>query len=129
MSDVMLLTGADGFIGSAVIDAAARHRVDMRAASRRAIAGDGRRFVDILRPETIAPAMEGVATIIHAAGAAHVFRRTPAADTLIYRTNVEGTRNVVAAARDAGIRHVVLVSSVSVYGDASDIYGRSKADA
>src|SRR5258707_649158 len=116
----ILLTGAGGFVGSAVRDAAARRGLDLRAPLRPA--------ADILRPETLPPAMEGVDTVIHAAGAAHAFRRSAAVDE-IYRTNVEGTRNVVAAACAAGVRHVVLVSSISVYGDLREVYARSKADA
>jgi UDP-glucose 4-epimerase len=123
MAEVILLTGADGFVGSAVHEAALHRGVDVRAVSRR------QSGPDILRPETLALAMEGVSTVIHAAGAAHVFRRTPAAEASMVRTNVEGTRNVVLSARRAGVRHVVLVSSVSVYGDMSDTYARSKADA
>jgi nucleoside-diphosphate-sugar epimerase len=86
-------------------------------------------FADILVPETLAPAMEGVSTVIHAAGAAHLFRPTAQEQAAMYRTNVEGSRNVVLAAVRAGVRHVVLVSSVSVYGEMSDTYARSKADA
>ncbi len=129
MSDVILLTGADGFVGSAVRDAALRRGANVRASSRRQNATGDRFFADVLRPESLAPAMEGVSTVIHAAGAAHVFRPTAAEAASMDRTNVEGTRNVVLAAGRAGARHVVLVSSVSLYGDMSDTYARSKADA
>jgi nucleoside-diphosphate-sugar epimerase len=73
--------------------------------------------------------MEDIGTVIHAAGAAHMFRRTPESDDWMRSTNVDGTRNVVAAARRAGAGHVVLVSSVSVYGDGDDVYAASKRDA
>jgi UDP-glucose 4-epimerase len=129
MADMILLTGADGFVGSAVLDAALRRGVDVRASSRRRSGEGNSLFADILQPGTLAPAMEGVATVIHAAGAAHRFRPTATEQAALYRTNVEGTRNVVLAAGRAGVRHVVLVSSVSVYGDTSDTYARSKADA
>jgi nucleoside-diphosphate-sugar epimerase len=119
----ILLTGADGFVGSAVREAAERLGVDVRPASRRQTPP-----VDILHPETLEPAMHGIATVVHAAGAAHVFRRTPATDEWMRCTNVDGTRNVVAAARRAGVRHVVLVSSVSVYGDGPDAYAESKRE-
>jgi nucleoside-diphosphate-sugar epimerase len=122
---LILLTGADGFVGGAVAEAARRRGVALRAASRRGAAP-----VDVLQPETLEPAMRGVDVVVHAAGAAHVLRRTPEAEAWMRRTNVEGTRNVVAAARRAGVRHVVLVSSVSVHvsvhGDATDVYTESK---
>ena len=121
MNDLILLTGADGFVGSAVHDAAGRRGIAVRAASRRQTPA-----FDILRPDTLKPAMEGVGTVIHAAGAAHVFRRTAASEDWMRRTNVEGTRNVVAAARSADVRHIILVSSVSVYGSDSDVYSESK---
>lgn len=121
---MILLTGADGFVGGAVAEAASRRGVELRAASRR-----GAMPVDILQPATLDVAMRDVDVVVHAAGAAHVFRRTPETDAWMRRTNVDGTRNVVAAARRAGVRHVVLVSSVSVHGDAADVYAESKRDA
>lgn len=121
MNDLILLTGADGFVGSAVLDAAGRRGIGVRKASRRQAPA-----FDIFRPDTLKAAMEGVGTVIHAAGAAHVFRRTAASEDWMRRTNVEGTRNVVAAARSADVRHIILVSSVSVYGSESDVYSESK---
>ena len=118
MNGSILLIGGGGFVGSAVRDAAARRGIALRAASRPA--------VDILSPETLEPAMAGIDTVIHAAGAAHLFRRTAAGEEWMRRTNVDGTRNVVAAARRAGARRVVLVSSVSVYGGGRDAYAESK---
>ncbi|HEY6140775.1 MAG TPA: NAD-dependent epimerase/dehydratase family protein [Thermoanaerobaculia bacterium] len=120
----ILLIGAGGFVGSAVREAAERRGVALRSASRRAAP-----LVDILRPETLEPAMRGIDTVVHAAGAAHVFRRTPATDDWLRRTNVEGTRNVVAAARRSGVGHVVLVSSVSVHGRDGEVYAESKREA
>jgi nucleoside-diphosphate-sugar epimerase len=118
---MILLTGADGFVGSAVLDAAGRRGIAVRAASRRQT-----QAFDILRPDTLRPAMEGAGTVIHAAGAAHVFRSTAATEDWMCLTNVEGTRNVVAAARQAGVRHVVLVSSVSVHSGEYGVYAESK---
>jgi len=120
----ILLIGAGGFVGSAVREAAERRGVALRAASRRSTPP-----VDILHPETLDAAMHGIDTVVHAAGAAHVFRRTPAADDWLRRTNVDGTRNVVAAARRSGVGHVVLVSSVSVHGGDGEVYAESKRDA
>jgi nucleoside-diphosphate-sugar epimerase len=117
---LILLIGGSGSIGSAVREAAARRGLELRAPSRP--------LVDILQPDTLPQAMEGIGTVIHAAGAAHVFRPTPATDEWMRRTNVDGTRNVVAAARRGGVRHVVLVSSVSVYGDGPDTYAESKRE-
>lgn len=121
MGETILLTGGSGFVGSAVVAAARRRGLDLRARSREE--------VDILRPQTLDPAVDGMATVIHAAGGAHLFLRTPATESVLYRTNVEGTRNVVRAARRAGVGRIVLVSSVSVHGDLKDVYARSKADA
>lgn len=117
---MILLLGGNGFVGAAVRQAAARRGIALRAPSRSE--------ADIVRAETLPPAMEGIDTVVHAAGAAHVFRPTPAAEEWLRRTNVEGTRNVVAAARRAGVGHVLLVSSVSVHGEEADAYAESKRE-
>jgi nucleoside-diphosphate-sugar epimerase len=117
----ILLTGGSGFVGTAVREAAARRGIAVDAPPRAEL--------DILRPESLVPAMEGVEVVVHAAGAAHVFRQTPATARWTAATNADGTRNVVAAARAAGVRRVVLIGSVAVYREPHDVYAASKAAA
>lgn len=71
---------------------------------------------DIADASMLRRACEGVSAVVHAAGLAHVFR-TGAGDSARFReTNETGTANVLDAAVKCGVPHVVLVSSVSVYG-------------
>jgi nucleoside-diphosphate-sugar epimerase len=76
----------------------------------------GYRKADILRPEELAPVVESAATVIHVAGLAHIF--SPDVDSVenFRQINEIGTANVVAAAAAAGVGHLILISSVSVYG-------------
>lgn len=53
----------------------------------------------------------GASCIIHAAAALPLWKRED-----IYSTNVEGTRTVLAVAKDLGVERVVIVSSTAVYG-------------
>jgi len=53
---------------------------------------------------------------VHVAGLAHVFNAGPKAELLFTQVNEDGTRNVAAAAAKAGVEHLVVISSVSVYG-------------
>jgi nucleoside-diphosphate-sugar epimerase len=66
---------------------------------------------DIRRPEDLARAMEGVQVVVHAAAALPLY--TPAD---IHSTDVDGTRNVLAAAEEANAERVIHVSSTAVYG-------------
>lgn len=61
-------------------------------------------------------ASEGVEAVVHAAGLAHVFAARNSQFARFYEINEAGTSNVVEAALGAGVSHIVLVSSVSVYG-------------
>ncbi len=72
--------------------------------------------VDILDPAGLRQAMTGTAAVIHAAGLAHRFGRHRPDPGEFCRINENGTANVAKAAIEAGVRHLVLVSSVSVYG-------------
>lgn len=82
------------------------------------------RLGDITRPETLSGAFAGVATVYHLA--AVLLPRDPG---LFERVNVEGTRNVIAASREAGVRHFILVSSASVTYAHATAYSRSKQEA
>jgi UDP-glucose 4-epimerase len=104
----VLVTGAGGFVGSAAVRA-------LEAAGQRVIAAR-RPGVDVLDPATLAAAMPGVETVVHCAVGGP-------RDTA---TIVEGTRNVLSAARAAGVARFVQLSSVAVYGPAA---GRVDEDA
>jgi UDP-glucose 4-epimerase len=82
---------------------------------------------------------EGAALVVHAAGRAHVMRPSGDEQAAFDDVNVAGARAVVAAAARAGVRHVVLLSSIAALGAGSgaalseaeeprpaDAYGRSK---
>jgi dihydroflavonol-4-reductase len=119
MSDLgrVLVTGATGFVGSAIVRAflgagypvralvrAASPRVNLAGLEVETIEGD------ICDADTIARAMAGVRHVAHAAADYRLWARDPEA---IVRTNVEGTRIVMEAALAAGIDRVVYTSSVA----------------
>lgn len=106
----MLVTGAGGFIGGRVTEILHARGVDVRAGLRRWSAGArvGRLPVDlvacdVMRPEQLASAMEGVEAVVHCAVGDH-------------DVTVTGTRNVLEAAIASGVRRVVFLSTIDVYG-------------
>ncbi len=119
----VLVTGGAGFIGSHLVDAlvarGARVRaLDNLAAGRREHVNPRAEFVngDVRHPESIAEAFAGVDCVFHTAALPRVMLSIddPRATN---QTNVDGTLNVLIAARDAGVRKVVYSGSSSVYGD------------
>ena len=119
-----LVTGATGFVGSAVARALSRAGWQVRALAR---AGSDRRNLrplsveiatgDLLDEASIREALRDCDALFHVAadyrlGAAHA--------ELLYRTNVEGTRNTLDAAERMKIRRVVYTSSVATIGLPAD---------
>lgn len=80
-------------------------------------------FGDITRPESLGGPFEGVQTVFHLAGV--ILAKDP---SIFFRVNTEGTRNMVEAAKRAGVGHFVFVSSTSAVEPISE-YARSKAAA
>jgi len=71
---------------------------------------------DIGDPKAMTKAFVGIDALIHAAGLAHMFG-AGAKDTARFdAVNETGTANVMQTARRSGVSHVIVVSSVSVYG-------------
>lgn len=120
---MLLVTGAAGFVGSAVVRRAAADGRRVRAAVRTAPAAPiaGAEYVtglDVAEPAGWDAALTGVDTIVHAAARVHVMHDA-AADPLaeFRRVNVEGTVRLARQAAAAGVRRLVFVSSIKVNGE------------
>jgi len=114
------VTGATGFVGAAVarqlLEAGATVRVLARV-------GSDRRNLEDLDVETVEGdlrdrpsldrAVRGCDAVFHVAADYRLWVRRPAE---IYENNVEGSRNVMRAAGEAGIKRIVYTSSVAVLG-------------
>ncbi|HVO89994.1 MAG TPA: NAD-dependent epimerase/dehydratase family protein, partial [Casimicrobiaceae bacterium] len=116
-NDLILLTGASGFVGSAIarILAPAGYdvRVLVRASSPRAnLAGLSLEVVegDMRDAAAVARAVRGVRYVVHAAADYRLWSKHP--DDIV-RTNVEGTRTIMQAALREGIERIVYTSSVA----------------
>lgn len=143
-----LVTGATGLVGYNI----AR---ELRERGREVVclvrdAGRARAIVpagcalavgDVTQPDTLAPALEGVTVVYHAAGLPEQWLRCT---DQFRQVNVEGTRNLTEAALNAGVRRFVYTSTIDVFkagkGEAYDervlddqpkgtAYERSKQDA
>src|SRR5205085_5218074 len=118
------VTGATGFVGSHVAhllhQQGAELRLLVRASSRtdliQALPGD-RITADICDPAALAHAMQGCDAVFHVAADYRLWTRDPAP---MYRTNVQGTRSIIDAARQAKVRRVVYTSSVATMGFTAD---------
>ncbi|HXF61123.1 MAG TPA: SDR family oxidoreductase [Caldilineaceae bacterium] len=120
-----LVTGGAGFIGSNLVEAlvaeghqvrvldnlATGHRHNLAHVASKIEFHDG----DIRSYHLVRAAMEGVDFVLHQAALPSVPRsvRDPITSNAV---NIDGTLNVLHAAREAGVQRVVLASSSSVYG-------------
>jgi dihydroflavonol-4-reductase len=120
---LVLVTGASGFVGSAVARAFRRAgyrvRILVRATSPRTnIEPDDDVFVgDILNRMSVAAALRGVRYLVHAAADYRLW--APSLDDII-RTNVEGTRIVMEEAARAEVERIVHTSSVATFDPRRD---------
>lgn len=128
----ILVTGADGFIGSHLTEALVRAGHDVRAfvlynsfnswgwldQCAADVAGKFEVFAgDIRDPHGVRKAMQGCDTVMHLAALIAIPYSYHSPDTYI-DTNVKGTLNVVQAARELGVTRVVHTSTSEVYGTA-----------
>lgn len=114
----VLVTGASGFVGSAIAEHCHQAGMNVLATGRSDVktAGVPAYFrADVTEPDSLMEPMAGVDCVVHAAGLAHQFREGIKPAEFI-KTNVKGTENLAGAAVRAGVKHFVLISSVSVYG-------------
>ncbi|HEX9405560.1 MAG TPA: hopanoid-associated sugar epimerase [Steroidobacteraceae bacterium] len=119
-----LVTGATGFVGAAVARALSAAGWQVRVLAR---SGSNRSNLqspawevvegDLADLQSLERALEGCTGLFHAAADYRLGARDP---TQLYRTNVEGTRRILSAARTAGVTRIVYTSSVATIGIPSD---------
>ncbi len=114
----VLVTGGNGFVGSALVAALARLGRPVRPAMR-AASGAGAVAVGAIGPATDwAAALAGVECVVHAAARVHVLQEAAADPLAAFReVNVAGTRRLAEQAAAAGVRRLVYLSSVKVHGE------------
>lgn len=113
MNDLILVAGGTGGVGRAVVE-------QLKAEGRlvRVLARDAARARDVLGavdivqgdtrdPQSLAPALQGVRYVVCATGS-----RDPAGPNSPQAVDYQGVSHLVAAARQAGVEHFVLVSTI-----------------
>ena len=113
----VFVTGANGFVGHHVARALAAEGADLRLLVRKSsnlenLEGiKGETVVgDLLAPESLRTALAGCDAVMHVAADYRLWIRDPEA---MYKANVDGTRELLRMAREAGVPRVVYTSSVA----------------
>jgi len=119
----LFVTGATGFVGSHVARMAAAQGAELRLLARKTSntsnLPSGAELVvgDLREPVGFAMALQGCDALIHVAADYRLWVPNPAE---MYKANVEGTRELLRLAREAGVARVVYTSSVATMGFKTD---------
>ena len=126
----VLLTGATGFVGRAVIQALRAEGYVVRCLVRRGSEPDLRGVEaiervegDVLSPQTLEEGMAGCDAVVHLVG---IIREHVPTNTTFYRVHVQGTGNVVAAAASVGVRRYIHMSALGAREGARSRYHQTK---
>ncbi len=128
MPATVLVTGASGFVGRAVVDALLFRGYNVRAFVRAETSplpdhpNITRVVGDIRDLHALEGAMAGVAYVVHCAA-----RKNDEKDSM--EINIEGTKNVMEACRIAGVKRIVNLSTQSAKLQQKGVYGSTKAEA
>ncbi|HYX68343.1 MAG TPA: hopanoid-associated sugar epimerase [Terriglobales bacterium] len=116
----VFVTGATGFVGSHVARVLSQQGAELRLLVRpTSLTGNleglaGERVTGDLRdPASLRKAMSGCEMVFHVAADYRLWTRDPSE---MYRSNVEGTRELIKAAQACGVRRVIYTSSVATMG-------------
>jgi uncharacterized protein YbjT (DUF2867 family) len=135
----ILVTGANGFVGSHLVPALIDAGHDVRALVRSDAAGDtvrrrlappqrerlGIAIGDVTRPETLPATLDGVDAVLHLVA----IPRDWDGGASLRLVNTEGTRFILRAVADAGVRRFVHLGAMGVVDDPALNYASTKAKA
>lgn len=123
---VAAVTGASGYLGSRICATLESQGWQVVRLVRSPRHGDGRECAyDLGAPVSpeVAELLGSTDVLVHAA---YDLALTRAED--IWRVNVEGTRRLLQVASDAGVRRILVLSSMSAFEGTTQLYGRAKLD-
>ncbi len=117
-----LISGATGFIGARLFAALTNDGLVVRRLTRTPIALGEHVVADLSDKTALSAACVGIDCVFHCAGYAHAFSSLNAnVAAMHWQVNFEGTRNLVEAAGQAGVRCFVFLSSVKAMADPGDL--------
>ena len=119
------VTGAGGYIGAAIANRLRSNGIEVIEFNRRGLpSGPEYRAVAFQLGADVPPqSFAGVDVLIHCA-----YDFTVNSWEAIHRVNVEGTRNVLAAARAGGVQRIIVISTISAFEGCRSLYGRAKLE-
>ncbi len=127
---MFLITGASGFIGRCLARKMQlkSEAVRLLVRSDKALGVEETSYAefiqgDLLEPETLIKATEGVEAVIHIAGVTHTFNKK-----LYFKVNAQGTKNLVQACEKNRIKKIIYISTLAI-SPSGGPYSRSKREA
>jgi UDP-N-acetyl-alpha-D-quinovosamine dehydrogenase len=116
---MILVTGADGFIGTALVSELKRRGISCRAVAR--VAREGYVGIGDINPTTDwRAALDGVDAVVHLASRAHVKNEASAEEARLFQASTEATLNLARQAAATGVKRLVFISSIKVNGEATE---------
>ncbi|MHC8306515.1 UDP-glucose 4-epimerase family protein [Pseudomonas sp. PB3P13] len=122
----VLLTGASGFVGGALLkDLSERNLFNIRASTRNASSLSSPNFESVTingldAGQSWTQALNGVDLVVHSAARVHIMDAQGADSMALYREiNVDGTLNLASQAAAHGVQRFIFISSIKVNGEST----------
>ena len=117
---MILVTGADGFVGTALVSELKRRGLAYRAVARKGREG----YIgigDINSRTDWRAVLDRVDVVVHLASRAHVRNDSSISGNIQFQASVDGTLNLARQAVQAGVKRFVFISSIKVNGEVTEL--------